>query len=313
MTLVLSVVAPVFGIILCGLLVSWFRLLPETTGKGLSDFVFNVAMPAYLFHTMAVAEPSGDAPVWLVLTYFGSNLVIWLLASLAATRLLGRPANEAAALAMAACFGNTVMLGLPLGSAYFGTKVASAIAAIIALHPPILWTVATLQQEWINRQGGPVDTGRLRQVAWDLAKNPIILSVIAGSLWKLSGLGMPLVSDGFLALLGQCAVPGALFALGLSLSRFEIRSDVPVLALLVSCKLGLMPLFAWLIASHVAGLGREGVDAVTILAGCPTGVNAYLFASRYNSATSPVSAAIALGTALSVVTVSALLLLLGAR
>lgn len=312
MASVLTVVTPVFGIILIGFLVARRRLLPEGTGKGLSDFVFSIAMPALLFRTMVTVEASGVPPFGLLIGYFAANVATWVLASLATTRLLARPVEDAPSIAMAACFGNTVMLGLPLGTAYFGTAAVAAIAVIIALHAPILWVMATVQQEWIAQRNGSVDrtSGRLREVAIDLASNPIIFAVLAGSLWRLTGLGLPEVADRMLALLGQAAVPGSLFALGMGLTRFEVRSDISALSAIVVLKLAVMPVLAWLISAHLLGLSPIGTDAVTLLAACPTGANAFLFASRYEKAIGPVSGAIAAGTTLAAATVSIVLLLL---
>jgi malonate transporter and related proteins len=310
MIAVLTVVAPVFSIILIGFLVAQRRLLPEGTGKGLGDFIFNVAMPAMLFRTMATVADSGVAPFGLLAGYFAANFVTWILASIITTRLLKRPAEDAPAISMAACFGNTVMLGLPLGTAYFGDRAASAIAVIVAVHAPILWIVVTLQQEWIGRTDSSKTLGRLREIAVDLALNPIIFAVITGSLWRMSGIGLPVIADKTLGLLGQCAVPGALFALGLGLTRFEVRSDLAALSAITALKLIVMPLIAWVISSQLLHLSPIGTDAVTLLAACPTGANAFLFASRYNRAVGPVSGAIAAGTALAAITVSAALLLL---
>ena len=310
MRAVLIVVIPVFGIILIGFLVAQRRWLPEGTGKGLSDFVFNIAMPALLFRTMVTVGDSGVPPLGLLIGYFASNLFVWVLASLATTRLLRRPAEDAPAIAMASCFGNTVMLGLPLGTAYFGDAAAAPIAVIVALHAPILWVVATLQQEWIGRGGSDRTWSRVREVAVDLATNPIVFSVLAGSVWRLTGLGILPVVDKTLALLGQAALPGALFALGTGLTRFEVRSDAAALATITTLKLVVMPIIAWLVSSQLLGLGTIGTDAVTLLAACPTGANAYLFANRYERAAGPVSGAIAAGTTLAAITVSLTLLLL---
>lgn len=310
MMTVLSVVSPVFAIILLGFVAARRRWLPESTGKGLSDFVFNVAMPALLFRTMVTVEHTGVAPLGLIVGYFGANLLTWILASLATTRLLHRPIEEAPAISMAACFGNTVMLGLPLGNAYFGQGAVAAIAVIVALHSPALWMAATLQQEWIGRNnGGGAGLARLRAVAFDLATNPIVFSVLAGSLWRLLGLGLPDPASRFLLLLGDAAVPGALFALGFGLTRFEIRSDARALATITGLKLVVMPVIAWFIASHVLALAPIGTDAVTLLAACPTGANAFLYASRFERAVGPVSGAIAAGTALAAITVPLTLLL----
>ena len=310
MTSVLSVITPVFAIILIGFLVARRRLLPEGTGKGLADFVFSVAMPALLFRTMVTVEPSGVAPAGLLIGYFGANLATWVLASHATTRLLGRPATDAPSIAMAACFGNTVMLGLPLGTAFFGPPAAAAIAVIVALHAPVLWVVATLQQAWIQRGDANRTIGQLRAVAFDLATNPIVFAVLAGSVWRLTGLGLVPVLDKLLALLGQGAVPGSLFALGAGLTRFEVRTDLAALSAITVLKLAVMPLLAWLVSSQLLGLSPIGTDAVTLLAACPTGANAYLFASRYERAQGPVSGAIAVGTVLAAVTISIVLLLL---
>jgi malonate transporter and related proteins len=203
-----------------------------------------------------------------------------------------------------------VMLGLPLGTAYFGNRAASAIAVIVAVHAPILWVAVTLQQEWIGRGDRSNTLGRLREIAIDLALNPIIFSVISGSLWHMTGVGLPVVADKTLGLLGQCAVPGALFALGMGLTRFEVRSDLAALSAITALKLVVMPIIAWVISSQLLRLSPIGTDAVTLLAACPTGANAFLFASRYNRAIGPVSGAIAAGTALAAITVSATLLFL---
>ena len=52
----LLVVLPVFGLIGLGYLARWSRLLRETTGEGLSDFVFVLAVPCLLFRTLAKAD-----------------------------------------------------------------------------------------------------------------------------------------------------------------------------------------------------------------------------------------------------------------
>jgi len=175
----------------------------------------------------------------------------------------------------------------------------------------MLWVAATLQQEWIGRlAGGGVSFGKLRGVAIDLATNPIVFAVLAGSLWRFTGLGLLQPLDSLLGLLGQGAVPGALFSLGFGLTRFEVRADARVLAVIVGLKLMMMPLIGWVIARYVLNLPPIGTETVTLLAACPTGANAYLFASRYDRALGPVSGAIAAGTAIGALTMTLTLLLL---
>lgn len=305
---ILTVVTPVFAVILVGYLAARFRLLNDATGKGLSDFIFTIAMPAFLFRTMATVAPSGVPQAGLLGSYFIANAAVWVLAALATTFLLRRPASEAPSMGMAAGFGNTVMLGLPLGTAYFGDRVAAAMAVIVALHAPILWMAASLHQAAVDKDQGASMADRLREVAKGLVRNPIVVAVLAGGLWHTTGAGLPVVADKTLALVAGTAVPGALFALGMSLSRFEVRTDFAPLAVITALKLLVMPLIAYWLAISVFALPPPGVQASVLLAACPTGANAFLFASRYEKAVGPVSGAIALGTALAAITISITLL-----
>lgn len=89
-----------------------------------------------------------------------------------------------------------------------------------------------------------------------------------------------------------------------------MRSDLAALSVVTALKLVAMPIFAWFISSQLLALSPIGTDAVTLLAACPTGANAFLFASRYGRAVGPVSGAIAAGTAIAAFTVSLTLLML---
>jgi malonate transporter and related proteins len=311
MSTVLDTVVPVFGIILAGYVSAWFKLLPEGTARGLSDFTFGVAMPALLFRTIVMVSGTATPPVPLILAFFAADASVWVLSTLLAKYWLQRPALDWAAVGMGAAFGNTAMLGLPLGKAYFGDAAAAAIAVIIAVHSPILWVIGTVQHEVCRGTDRDRIWTRLSELLLDLAKNPIVAAVTVGTIWRLVGLGLPAIPDRFLALLGEAGIPGSLFALGLSLTRFEIRTDWRALILIVGLKLLVMPVIAYGLAAYVLHLPPIGVAAVVLLAACPTGANAFLFASRYERAVGPVAGAIGLGTALSAITIAIVLVVLG--
>jgi malonate transporter and related proteins len=84
-------------------------------------------------------------------------------------------------------------------------------------------------------------------------------------------------------------------------------------ALVVGLKLLIMPVIAWVLATQILGLPALGTNTVVLLAACPTGANAFLFASRFERAVGPVSGGVAVGTALAAATISLTLLLLSSR
>jgi predicted permease len=118
---------------------------------------------------------------------------------------------------------------------------------------------------------------------------------------------LPVPLDRAASLLGTAAVPCALFAMGASLAAFPLRGDLPPALLLVAFKLVLHPLMVWVFAVPVMGLEGIGVRVAVTMAAMPTGVNAYLFAARYEAAEGVASRVVFLSTAASIVTISVVL------
>lgn len=310
---VIATVAPVFGLIALGFLVTRFGYISEAAGKGLTEFVYLVAIPALLFRMMLVAEEPDVWPFTLWASYYGAVAAVWATASLLAHVLLRRPATDGASIGMAAGFGNIVMLGLPLALDRFGSEAAAPTAVIISISSPILWFAGTLHIELAARRSQTSMTAMLRELVVSLLKNPIITSLVAGSLWRFTGLGLTPVLDKMISLLGQVAVPGSLVALGLGLTAFRLSGQALTVTLIVALSLVATPAVAWVLAFDIFELAPVWAGVVVLLAACPPGANAFLFAAKYEAATGSVSAAVAVGTALSAITISIAILLLEQR
>jgi len=311
MLAILEIVVPVFSLILLGWAAARFGYLSEGTGKILAQFAFKVAMPALLFRATLNTGPWNGDPILLAVVYFGLLLSVWVAASLAARFLLRRPTADSPAIAMAACFGNTVMLGIPVALSAFGEAAAVPVALIITIDTPLLWLVATIQMELIRarEQGSTFQLTALAGVTRDVFLNPIVLPLILGTIGREAGLVLPSIADKLLSLLQQAAVPTALVALGTSLVSFQLKGQRATISVILLLKMLVFPALVF--------FGTRGLDlppvwiaVATVLAAMPVGANAYLFASRYDRAVGSTSAAVAASTAFAVVTVSVTLYLL---
>jgi predicted permease len=143
-----------------------------------------------------------------------------------------------------------------------------------------------------------------------LIRNPIVLALLLGTFWRVTSLGLHPVPDRFLEMLGEAGVPTALVALGLTLAGYSLKGQWRGIITLMTLKLVCLPVAVWLIARYVVDLDPFWTHIALMLAAMPTGANAYLFAQRYDSGTAPVSGAIAVGTALSLITLSMLFVLM---
>jgi malonate transporter and related proteins len=152
MSSIITIVIPVFALIAIGYAAGRYSYFAADAVKPINDYTFWLAVPAFLFRTMAKIEMT-ETPVDMWLAFFGAVAVTWVLATVLVPRFLGRPAEDAPSIAMSSCFGNVVMLGIPLSVAAFGDAAAGPAAMLVSLHTPLLFSIGTLHQAVVALRG----------------------------------------------------------------------------------------------------------------------------------------------------------------
>ncbi len=310
MNTILITVLPVFGMIVLGYIFAKFKIIDVAAGRGLSLFVFNVAIPALLFKTMATMDTKDAAPWSLWLAFFGGLGLTWIAAAFASRLIPSLNASGGASASMASGFGNLALLGTPLALAHFGQAVAVPLGLILSIHAPTLWFTATLHRELSRHSGQFSFTNTGRELIMNLAKNAIVLALLAGTFWRLTGLGLNPIPDKMLAMLADASVPTALFALGVSLAGYSLKGSWDGMFTVISLKMVLMPLLVFALSHFVFQLQPLWAKVAVLFAAMPTGANAFLFAQRNDEAVPAVSGAIAAGTALAAISASFILYLM---
>ena len=286
------------------------NIVDATAARGISQFVFNVAIPALLFRTVATMEAQEAAPWGLWIVFFGGLAATWIVTALVSRAAASLSPSGGAAASMAAGFGNLALLGTPLALAHFGTSAAVPLGMILSVHAPILWFAATMHRE-LARHSSRFSFARTgRELFLSLATNAIVLALIAGSLWRLTGFGLHPVPSRMLEMLSDASVPTALFALGLSLAGYSLRGQWGGMFALIGLKMVLMPVLVFLAVRYFVALPPLWAKIAVLFAAMPTGANAFLFAQRNDEAVPAVSGAIALGTGLAAISMSILLYLM---
>lgn len=301
---VLPIVLPIFALIAVGYLAAHFGVLSEMAQKGISEFAFNFAMPALLFRSLATAPALQPGSGNIVFAYFGGLGILWAVATLLTRVALRRPMIDAPTIAMASCFGNIVMIGIPLVLAVVGPAGAAPMAVLLSIHSPLLWFTGISHQQSAEKRGDrtPLQIGL--DLGRELLRNPLLIAIATGALWRLSGLTLPGPVDSSLALLGQAGIPCAQVALGASLTRFAIKGQVPTLSLVLGLKLLVLPAVVYVLAFWVLALPRTAAEVALIFASMPAGANAFMFAERTGRVVNSTSGAIAMGTLIGAATSS---------
>jgi malonate transporter and related proteins len=307
MATVLAILLPVFGLIAAGYGMARTRLLSSEGVRGLGSFVYYVALPALLFRSTALGAASETSHANVIAAFFGGAVALFVLGLLIGRFRFGMDLREQGVVAVNVSFGNTVQMGVPLVLAAFGPDGMQAMALVIALQSIILLTLATIVIE-LGRSGAGELGHALRAVAAAIATNPIITSIVAGFLWRLTGLPLPMAVTRFIDLLGDGASPCALFALGASLSGFRLAAGLGETAIIVGLKLVLQPIVVWSLAK-LFGLAPLDTAVVTLAAALPIGMNAFLVAQRYQTYVAGSASAVVLSNLLSVLTLGGVIAL----
>ena len=306
----MNTVLPVFGMIVLGFAFTEFRIFDAAAGRGITLFVFNAAIPALLFKTVATLGRGEAAPWGLWIAFFGGLAVTWVATAVVARQTVALSASGGAAASMAAGFGNLALLGTPLALAHFGNAAAVPLGLILSVHAPVLWFAATLHRELARHSSGFSLIRTARELLLNLLTNAIVLALVLGSIWRWAGIGLHPIAGRMLDMLADASVPAALFALGVSLAGYSLRGAWSGIAWLIGLKMVLMPVLVFLLAQYAVNLPPLWAKLAVLFAAMPTGANAFLFAHRNEESVPAVSGAIALGTALAAVTVSILLYLM---
>lgn len=312
MEILLEIIVPVFGIVGLGYAAARTGLFPHDATKGLSRFVFDYAIPAMLFRTMATTALPETIQWGYLISYFGGGYVAWIVGTLVSVLAFRARGAEPAIAGMTGAFSNVVLLGVPLVLTTYGDIATLPLFLIIAFHSWQLLSVVTIQAE--AGIGAGAEMRRLPiNVALGLVKNPIIIALLAGVLFNVLGGTLPHVVDSLTGMLGRAALPCAVFAMGASLAAYRVAGAVAVASVGTVLKLVLHPLMVWLLATHVFTVEPLWRDVAVILAAMPVGVNVYLMAQRYQVAVAPATTAVLISTGFSVFTVAGVLWLLDVR
>jgi predicted permease len=303
-----SIIAPVFGIIVIGWGAALAGLLSERVSDGLSEYVFAIAVPALIIGTLTRPGLTGEVTWSYWIAYFGGAGLSWLAGSLIATRRKGIGRQGAVLHGFAASQSNTIFVGVPTILQAYGEEGAFPLFLLLAVHLPLMMGCATFL---IEAEGDRTLVQRLRGLGLVLVKNPIFVALGLGMALRLGGVVPTGIARSLIDGFGSTASTCALVALGAGLTRYKVLFDLPGALVIAGLKLVVHPLAVWLLATKLFSMPPAYAGVATLFAAMPVGINAYLLAVRYKAETGLVAASVLVSTLLAPITTVLWLTLLG--
>lgn len=268
--------------------------------RSLGRVVFYVFSPLLVFELMVKSELN----LKQALTTVGYTASIILIVGVIAYLLgklfqLERPYLLAVILTVS--FGNTGNYGLPLVKFAFGDD-ALAVASIFYVTTTLLFNTVGV----VIASLGHMD---LKSALLGLFRVPVVYGVILALLIKGIGIQLPLSLSRTIEISANGAIPLMLILLGLELTRIEWSHSFRALGLGVFIKLLIAPFVGILLAS-LFGIQGETRQANIIQAAMPAAVVTAVVATEYKLEPSLVTAIVFLGTILSPLTLTPLIVYL---
>ena len=311
----LALCAPLFLLVFVGWGLRKAHFFGDDVASALTTFTFRFLMPALLFDMLS--DLSEMPPVdWRVLfAFFGSCLVLFSAGKLLYPKLFGVTAAGSTILAMAGVFGNNVQLGIPILQIGFGPEGMPAASLIITFNALILWTLAIASVEFCGPRGSGgarfVDrVGELIPPLLRVLKNPVVLGILSGTLFGLTGLKLPAFAVKTLDLVSAATTPICLIAVGMGLARYSILGSAAKNACVTAVKLLIQPATVYVLC-RLLGIPTLETEVTTLMAALPVGINVYMMAADFKAEEGATSSSILLSTMLSAVTVPLLLAFFG--
>ncbi|MCH8571449.1 AEC family transporter [Nesterenkonia sp. AY15] len=305
----LAVIGPMFLVIGVGFAAGFIPRF-RSGQDHLNGFLFYFALPTFIYTAMITAPPTAGFPLLAVVIV----AVVTPLVSIAlyyGSRLFGVRGHEgAAATSLAGSFGNVGYFGIPVSISVLGPEAGLAAGIVHMMHnliylngyPLVRTVVASRAAQTGDAQTGDAQAGHaeraggighlLRTQIGPILKralllNPVFIAMALALLVVFSPLSLPAPINESASLLGQTAVPLALFCVGLALHPAieGIRSGgVPkrLIGLGTVGKILVLPVLTWLaVLPFYDQLGPIWAGTLIIIAAMPSSTTVYVFAQQY--------------------------------
>ena len=281
---------PDFLLILIGWLVCRHTALNRPVWQATERLVYYLLFPVLLFNSI-VRSPLhfGDAAA-LAAAGVGT-LLVGIVLALAIALWPGVDRRLHASGAQTAFRFNSY-IALALSERLFGAQGLAWMALLIALSVPLCNVAAV----WpLARHGGH---SYLREIA----RNPLIISTLAGLAANFAGLRFPDAVATTLQRIGLAALPLGLMAVGAGLTFGALKASPGLAASLLAIRHAVLPAVAIGLASLLA-LPPAQASIAVLFASLPTAASAYVLAARMGGDGNFVAGIVTLSTLLGMLSV----------
>ena len=309
MTSVASLALPFFGLIFLGFACAKLVRFQEAELRMMNFFIVYVALPA-LFFKLVAAAPFEQLANWPYV--FGTTMstyVAFALAFAVGMTVSRGKLRESTIMGVVGSYSNIGYMGPGLTLAALGQDAIVPTALIFVFDNCLLFTLVP----FLMALGGS-EKMKVGATAWYVVKrvttHPFNIATAVAVLAAYVRFVPPAPVDVMLTFLKNAAAPCALFTMGVTVALRPLRQVPREMPALMLIKLVIHPLLVWVVLSWIGDFPRAWVFTAVLMAALPQALNVFVIANQYQTYVERASTAVLIGTLISVVTVTVLLVLM---
>jgi len=261
---ILAITGPIYLTIALGFFCTRRGLFAKADMQVFGKFTLQLALPALLFNALSQRRAAEVFNLNYLLAYTLASLIIMGLALFWARKVKGQSLSYSSMLAMGMSCPNSGFMGYPIILLTLGPVAGVALALNMVVENflllPLLMAIA-------DAEGGPPGQRKalLLQTLKNLVKNPMIMGIVAGFLFSMSGLQMPEPLGRTIHLFAQSSAVLSLFVIGGALVGLKAQGLQGTVLPIALGKLVLHPLAMWAVLVWLVPMDDPALRAAALL------------------------------------------------
>ena len=271
---------PIFLVMVIGYILKQIGMLNDNFVTVANRFNFKVTLPFMLFRDISGVDIRAVFDIRYVLfCALVSTACFWIIWG--GVKLFLKDQSMRGAFVQASFRSSAAVMGLAFIQNMYGSSAMGPLMIVSAVPLYNIFSVIVLTFE--GAHSGEVDPKqKVKDACINIAKNPIILGILAGLVVGLLGIDFPVIVDKTVNSVAQMATPLALIKIGAGFEGRKALAKIrPTIAAsmikLVVQPLIFLPVAAWM------GFRGEQMIAILIMLASPTTPSCYIMAKNMDN------------------------------
>ena len=271
----LNATLPIFFTMILGGLFRKTGLMDESFVSKMNKFVFKAALPVLVFQDLATVDFREVWDTRFVLFCFLATLISIL--AVAGVSYLLKDKTIQGEFIQAAYRSSAAILGIAFIQNIYGNAGMAPLMIIGTV--PLYNVMAVVVLSVMKPVREPVSRQVVKKTLCGIITNPIILGILAGMVWSLLRIPMPVILEKTVKNVAVLATPLGLMAMGASFDAKQATEKMRPAALATLIKLVILVAVFLPVAVHM-GFTREKLVAILVMLGSATTVSCYIMAKN---------------------------------